>query len=1036
MVLGDAAVGRASDNQVCRRALTTVAALVVIAAWVLGAPGHAAAATAGHGLAATYYNDTALRSPGLVRTDAQVSFAWRGGSPSTRIAPDTFAARWRGYVETPTRGTYTFYVAASDGARMWIGGRQVLNRWTRSAAAQETAVVLTLPVGRHRIQLDYFEYTGWATARLQWRGPGIGKQVVPPTRLYLPTTAVPPQCADQLDNDGDGHVDLAADPGCETATDRTESPDPPPPAGDAQAWSDPATWGGEVPADGAAVTIPAGKVIVLDQNASLANLTIDGTLQFARRDLMLEADWIIVHGRLVVGSESEPFAHRATIRLRDLTPAENVMNMGDKVLGVMGGTLELHGRSRLGWTRLGASAARGAVQITLAQAPDWQPGDRIAIASTDYASSQDEEATVTAVSGNVVTLDRALEYSHFGTVQTFDGRPVDERAEVALLSRNVTVEGEAVSSAAGFGAQVMVMGGGQARIDGAQLQRVGQQGILRRYPIHFHMLGDAGSGSYLRNSSIHDSSNRCVTVHGTNQLPVTGNVCYDHEGHGIFLEDGAEHDNVIEGNLGFGTRQPAAANRLLPSDASPATFWITNPDNIVRNNVAAGSDAHGFWIALPQHPTGLFAATYPSQAQAMWPRRTALTEFSGNTAHSNGRDGLNFDHGPRPDGTTETTHHHARENPADTGSATVTTVMRDFTSWKNRGHGIWLRGAHHRVVDSTLADNAIATTFASNESFLQDSLVVGETANRGTPAEWEVNAGGVGRDGRSLPRPWDRTFPIRGFEFYDGRVGPERTTFVNFQPYVAASGERREQSALGYKLDNDFSMHPRNVVTGARFVNANRVYMQPATVGRDGDISSVFLDADGSVTGTAGRSVMVANPFLYGSGCEARADWNAQVCTGDYATLIVETGDGNPAAVKPVTLTRPDGKVQTLSASTEASATSASSTVLTGSAYSVAYAGGTPQRTKFVLYRGRDRWVRVSVPRGEDFRVLRYGCDVGQSGSWCYGASTSLAALASATRSSYWYDNHADSDPATGTLHMKITSTGADWDELAVEPAP
>jgi cell migration-inducing and hyaluronan-binding protein len=53
---------------------------------------------------------------------------------------------------------------------------------------------------------------------------------------------------------------------------------------------------------------------------------------------------------------------------------ENVMGMGPKVLGVMGGTLELHGERRLSWTKLGATAARGSTQITLDEAPGWRAG--------------------------------------------------------------------------------------------------------------------------------------------------------------------------------------------------------------------------------------------------------------------------------------------------------------------------------------------------------------------------------------------------------------------------------------------------------------------------------------------------------------------------------------------------------------------------------------------------------------------------------------------------------------------------------------
>ncbi|MCW2960654.1 MAG: transrane domain containing protein [Thermoleophilia bacterium] len=977
-----------------RASWAALAVLLAVGAWLTLTP-HASAATVAHGLRATYYNDTAFRQPVLTRVDKRVAFNWKYASPSKKIGGNTFAARWTGSVVAPAKGRYTISVRASDGVRVWIDGKLRIKRWTRATKAKESATTLTLAKGKHAIRIDYFESTGAASAVLYWKGPRIRRQVIPAARLLpAPVRAV-----------------------------RTIP---------TQRWSDPKTWGGKVPAEGAAVTIPVGKAVLLDQSVSLANLTVNGTLIFARQDLTLESDWIVVRGAFEVGTAADPFTERAVIRLRDRAAGENVLNMGDKVLGVMGGSLELHGAPRVVWTRLAATAARGASQISLVKATGWRPGDKIAIASTDFAHNQDEEVTVTAVAGNVLTLDKPLEHTHFGTLQTLGGQQVDERAEVALLTRNVTFEGEAASSADGFGAQILVLDGASAKVANVELQRVGQAGILRRYPIHFHMLGDQGAGSYLKGSSIHHSNNRCATVHGTNRVVVSGNACYDHLGHGFFLEDGAERDNVIASNLGMGTKKPAEGKRLLGSDARPATFWITNPDNIVRDNVAAGSEGHGFWLAMPEHPTGLFAKMYPAETASTWNRRMALTEFSGNTAHSNGGDGVNFDDGPRPDGTTETTHHHARENPADTKSKSLVTTLSGLASYKNRGHGVWLRGTNHRVTGATLADNAVGATFASYESFLQDSLVVGESANVGTPESWEAKSGGVGLGGRSAPRPWESDFPIRGFEFYDGRVGVERTTFVNFQQWNTPAGARREQSAIGYKLDNDFSVDPKNFATAVSFVNAKQLYLPTPQVGDDGALSSVFLDTDGSVTGGAGRSVMVNNPFLFGSGCAARADWNAQVCTGDYATLMVGA-PGNHAALAPAIITRPDGQTQTLMASTSDDADTAESTVLANTAYGVAFNSGTPTKTRFVLANGRDRWVRVAIPRAEGFQVMRYGCKVGQAGSWCSGAAASLAALTAATRPSYWYDNHGDADPVTGTLHLKLTSVDSDWDELTVE---
>jgi cell surface hyaluronidase len=167
----------------------------------------------------------------------------------------------------------------------------------------------------------------------------------------------------------------------------------------------------------------------------------------------------VVHGKLQVGTEETPFRHKASISLTGTNKTENVMNMGTKVLGVVGGTLELHGETRPSWTQLAQTAEKGSSTLTLDSAPNWRPGDRIVVASTDYWADQSEEVVVKSLSGSTVTLESALRYQHWGSSQSYAGQTVDERAEVGLLSRNVVVEGEETSSADGFGGQIMVMNG-------------------------------------------------------------------------------------------------------------------------------------------------------------------------------------------------------------------------------------------------------------------------------------------------------------------------------------------------------------------------------------------------------------------------------------------------------------------------------------------------------------------------------------------------------------------------------------------------
>src|SRR6186713_956492 len=426
-------------------------------------------------------------------------------------------------------------------------------------------------------------------------------------------------------------------------------------------WSDPATWpNNKVPAAGDKVAIAKDKNVILDVNTpALGGLSIDGKLSFSNNaDLELTTEWIMLHGELAIGTEAKPFAHKATITLTDNVKGEEVMaGMGDRGIMISRGTLNLHGDRTHTWSKLSATANAGATSIQVLDAKGWKVGDEIVLASTDFDPRQAERRTISAISGNNITLDKKLDYMHFGKI-TFG---VDERGEVAMLTRNIKIQASAdAAQAPFFGGHIMAMGSSKMFVEGVELNRMGQHMTLARYPIHWHLVGDA-MGQYIKNASIHDTYNRCVTVHGTNDLRVENNVTYNTVGHCFFLEDGIEHGNQFVKNLAIQTkchtskpcvptnlaaagesteaRQGAAANGqqskdvLLPSDNTVSSYWITNPDNIYRDNVAAGSDENGFWMSLPEHPNGQFEGTEVSKTT--WPRNMRIREFKGNTAHSN-----------------------------------------------------------------------------------------------------------------------------------------------------------------------------------------------------------------------------------------------------------------------------------------------------------------------------------------------------------------------------------------------------------------
>jgi len=701
-------------------------------------------------------------------------------------------------------------------------------------------------------------------------------------------------------------------------------------------WSDPATWpNGRVPAEGDKVVIPRDKEVVLDVSPPpLGGLSIDGKLTFSNdSDLELTTEWIMLHGELAIGSEDSPYTRNATITFTDNVEGEDVMaGMGDRGILISGGTLNLHGDRTHTWTKLAKTAEAGSDTIEVLSAEGWRVGDEIVLASTDYDPRQAERRTITAIDGNTITLDRSLEYMHFGEI-TFD---VDERGEVGLLTRNIRIQASEDAEESFFGGHIMAMPSSKMYVSGVELQRMGQNLTLARYPIHWHLVGDA-DGQYIKNSAIHDTYNRCVTVHGTNNLRIENNVTYNTVGHCFFLEDGIETGNQFVRNLGIQTKchtsKPcvptilAAAGEmenyddrnairqngqrspdvLIPSDNTVTTFWITNPANDFIDNVAAGSDVNGFWMSLPEHPVGQFEGTEISQK--IWPRRMPIGVFKGNVAHSN-YDGFMFDRNINPDGTFGVTGnaHMPKENPEDPDSRTLESVFEDLTSYKNRNGGIWGRGEMHTFRNVKLADNAMGFTHASGSfgsdpftSKVIDSLFVGETDNVGNPRTPEEIA-----YGRTFPKPQMPDFPIRGYEYYDYRQDVVNTTFVNY-----VDNETRKTGAISYLMFTSAGVSTENAIEGAKFVNAKPVYFPPMERKWGNDNlngvawkASVIHDKDGSVGGIPDSYIIIHdgvfdNVATDEEACVIKSDWNAAVCKGDIGRLSFGGGGFRPPGAGP-----------------------------------------------------------------------------------------------------------------------------------------
>jgi len=173
---------------------------------------------------------------------------------------------------------------------------------------------------------------------------------------------------------------------------------------------------------------------------------------------------------------------------------------------------------------------------------------------------------------------------------------------------------------------------------------MGQTNFEGRYPIHYHLVYDNGSASYVRDSSCHRSFYKCWTIHGTNSVTIERNVAYDVIGHALYLEDGVEEYNVIKFNLHAHVHPigvpPGQGNQFLPSildspsistaaDATAAGFYMSNAKNYVDGNAVVGGYA-GYQFPIFPEPLGANA-----DARVV-PRMKYTLSFDGNSCRSAG----------------------------------------------------------------------------------------------------------------------------------------------------------------------------------------------------------------------------------------------------------------------------------------------------------------------------------------------------------------------------------------------------------------
>ena len=556
-----------------------------------------------------------------------------------------------------------------------------------------------------------------------------------------------------------------------------------------------------------------GPNVYVDQSFTgtkgLGSITInsDGQLVFLHDPgFQVDTSGIVVNGKFQVGNSFCPVGsnNKSSVAVVNFTDARAVSGVVKGITVNKGGTLQLYGSTGVAaaspppgansqapsWTYLSAPAgppslygagmglgsavgANGATTLQLADRVDWQAGQWIVVAGTDFSPDSAEFVMINAVSNCkgsstgtcTITLDSAtpLVNYHFGGAAPDVGAKaasdgpkqnygVDERAEVGLISRNVKLTSTITGTDNHRGGEIVIMSGYNAvEIQGAELEKFGKDQI-NSYPINFQTAGNAVAGKTLIDSnSIHHGYNHCITLNKTNNVTISNNICARIVDHLYYLLTGAETGNTFSNNLGVG----AMSNLFsipVANTAAKAAFWSgdyltndptqpwyngyngfsipftdTNPPATVLG-APAGNTSSGFWITNPgaNKFVGNSIAGCQGVGRGFWilPSGVATAQvplpkgnFASNRAHgcytgfdTTADDGVSNAFLYTPQGKCVG----GQGVSKGLTDCDVIAEFDDLTATRNRNRGIWVRASWYDLERAHLASNRDGVSLVSS----------------------------------------------------------------------------------------------------------------------------------------------------------------------------------------------------------------------------------------------------------------------------------------------------------------------------------
>lgn len=149
----------------------------------------------GNGLLGQYFNYPSFRwgrsyengkANSVYRVDETIDYNWGTGAPIGGINGTKFSAIWTGKIRPEYTEEYTFYTLSDDGVKLWVNGKQIINKWNEQSVREHRGKI-RLEAGKfYDIRLEYFDRTLYAEVHLKWSSESQEKEIVPKEALFLP----------------------------------------------------------------------------------------------------------------------------------------------------------------------------------------------------------------------------------------------------------------------------------------------------------------------------------------------------------------------------------------------------------------------------------------------------------------------------------------------------------------------------------------------------------------------------------------------------------------------------------------------------------------------------------------------------------------------------------------------------------------------------------------------------------------------------------------------------------------------------------